>query len=93
MRGIINPVFTSRQVRLHTTLKQVTPFGGLVSLIDFLNTLKLGEVLGRLMPFSYSSPNAIAPEQTLFALIISIIVGAQRLAHTDWLRGENTKNQ
>ncbi len=35
MQGIINPVFTSRQVQLHTTLKPVTPFGGLVSLIEF----------------------------------------------------------
>ena len=88
MQGIINPVFTSRQVQLHTTLKPVTPFGGLVSLIEFFNSLKLGEVLGRLMPLRYSSPNAIAPEQTLFALIISIIAGAQRLAHTDWLRAD-----
>lgn len=88
MQGIINPIFTSRQVQLHTTLKPVTPFGGLVSLIEFFNTLKLGEVLGRLMPLRYSSPNAIAPEQTLFALIISIIAGAQRLAHTDWLRAD-----
>lgn len=88
MQGIINPVFSSRQVQLHSTLKPVTPFGGLVSLIEFFNTLKLGAVLGRLMPLRYSSPNAIAPEQTLFALIISIIAGAQRLAHTDWLRAD-----
>lgn len=88
MQGKINSVFSSRQVKLHTTLKPVTPFGGLVSLIEFFNTLKLGEVLGRLMPLRYSSPNAIAPEQTLFALIISIIAGAQRLAHTDWLRAD-----
>ena len=50
MQGIINPVFSSRQVQLHSTLKPVTPFGGLVSLIEFFNTLKIGEVLGRLMP-------------------------------------------
>ena len=63
MQGIINPVFISRQVQLHTTLNPLTPFGGLVSLIEFFNTLKRGEALGRLMPFSYSSPNAIAPKR------------------------------
>jgi hypothetical protein len=87
-QGTLHPVFSSRQVLLASTAKPVTPFGGLVSLIEFFNLLKLGEVLGRLMPFAYTSPNAIAPEQTLFALLISIIVGARRLAHTDWLRAD-----
>lgn len=88
MQGTLHPVFSSRQLLLHTTLKPVTPFGGLVSLIEFFNALKLGEALGRLMPFAYTSPNAIAPEQTLLALVISIIAGARRLAHTDWLRAD-----
>ena len=88
MQGTLHPVFNSRQLLLHTTMKPVTPFGGLVSLIEFFNVWKLGEVLGRLMPFTYRSPNAIAPEQTLFALLLSIIVGARRLAHTDWLRAD-----
>jgi len=61
----------------------VTHFGGLVSLIEFFNVLKLGEVLGCLMPLAYTSPNAILPEQTLLAFVISIIAGARRLAHTD----------
>jgi len=72
MQGIINPVFTSRQVQLHTTLKPVTPFGGLVSLIEFFNSLKLGEVLGRLMPLRYSSPNPTwrtGPEKQLFSVV------------------------
>lgn len=75
MQGTLHPVFSSRQLLLHTTLKPVTPFGGLVSLIEFFNALKLGEVLGRLMPFAYTSPNAIPPEQTLLALVLSIIAG------------------
>jgi len=88
MLGTLHPVFSSRQLLLASTAKPVTPFGGLVSLIEFFNSLKLGEVLGRLMPFAYTSPNAIAPEQTLLAFILSIIVGARRLAHTDWLRAD-----
>jgi len=80
MQGTLHPVFSSRQPLLHTTAKPVTPFGGLVSLIEFFNSLKLGEVLGRLMPLVYQGPNTIPPEQTLLALVISIIVGARRSA-------------
>lgn len=88
MQGTLHPVFTSRQLLRASTAKPVTPvtpFGGLVSLVEFFHALKLGEALGRFMPFAYTSPNAILPEQTLFALLISIIVGARRLAHTEWL--------
>ena len=88
MQGTLHPVFNSRQLLLASTAKPVTPFGGLVSLIEFFNVLKLGEVLGRLMPFTYISPNAIPPEQTLLAFVLSIIAGARRLAHTDWLRAD-----
>lgn len=88
MQGTMHPVFSSRHLLLATTAKPVTPFGGLVSLIEFFNSLKLGEVLSGLMPFAYTSPNAIPPEQTLLAFMISIITGARRLAHTDWLRAD-----
>jgi hypothetical protein len=40
------------------------------------------------MPFAYHSPNAISPAQTLVAFIISVVAGARRLAHTDWLRAD-----
>jgi len=51
--------------------KPVTPFGGLVSLIEFVNSLKLGEF----MHLAYTSPNAIPPEQTLMAFMPPIIAG------------------
>jgi hypothetical protein len=86
MQGTLHPIFTSRQLLLASTAKPVTPFGGLVSLVEFFHSLKLCEALGRFMPFAYTSPNAILPEQMLFALLISIIVGARRLPHTDWSR-------
>lgn len=40
------------------------------------------------MPFSYTSPNAIPPAQTLVAFMISVVAGTRRLAHTDWLRAD-----
>ena len=73
----IAPFFTSRQLLVSATAKAVTPFGGLVSLIEFSNDLKLGAALGRLIPFAYTSPCAIPPQQTLLAFMFSIIVGAR----------------
>ena len=40
------------------------------------------------MPFVYASNNAIPPAQTLVAFLISVVAGARRLAHTDWLRAD-----
>jgi len=96
-QGTLHPAFSSRQPPLSSTAKPVTPFGGLVSLIEFFNSLKVGEVLGRLMPLAYQGPQChpsraeVAglchlhhrwrPEQKLLAFVISIIVGARRSAN------------
>jgi hypothetical protein len=40
------------------------------------------------MPFTYTSNNAIPPAQTLVAFLVSVVAGARRLAHTDWLRAD-----
>ena len=45
MQGIINSVFSSRQVQLHSTLKPVTPFGGLASALALAIAARLGEAL------------------------------------------------
>ena len=88
MHNVCNPLFGSRQVQLRSTLKPITPFGGLVSLISFFDKTGLPEQIRAAMPFCYSSPNAIDPAQTLVAFLISVIAGARRLAHTDWLRAD-----
>ena len=41
-----------------------------------------------LIPFDYKSPNSIPPAKTLLAFMVSIVAGARRLAHTDWLRAD-----
>jgi hypothetical protein len=88
MQNSCNPVFPGRQVRLTSTAKPITPFGGLVSLITFFERIGLAGQISGLMPFTYNSPNAIPPAKTLVAFIISVVVGARRLAHTDWLRAD-----
>ena len=47
--------------------------------------LKL-ETTPKAVPFSYESPNAIAPEQTLLAFVSAVVVGASRFANAGWLR-------
>jgi hypothetical protein len=88
MQATCNPVFPGRQVHLRSTAKPVTPFGGLVSLIEFFHRIGLAGRVSDLMPFRYTSPNAVPPAQTMVAFMISVVVGARRLAHTDWLRAD-----
>ncbi len=88
MQTTCNPVFPGRQVHLRSTAKPVTPFGGLVSLIEFFQRIGLAGRVSDLMPFRYTSPNAVPPAHTLVAFMVSVVVGARRLAHTDWLRAD-----
>ena len=86
MHATFRPVFGSSQVQFCGTAKPVTPFGGLVSLIEFFSQVGLAEQVHKAMPFKLRSPNAIPPAHTLMAFLFSVIVGASRFAHTDWLR-------
>jgi hypothetical protein len=86
MHPNIRPVFGSKPVQIRSTPKAVTPFAGLVSLVEFFNKIGLASKLQEVMPFTLNSPNAIPPAHTLMAFLSSVIVGAKRFAHTDWLR-------
>lgn len=88
MQSSFGPVFGRGQVQLRSTEKAVTPFGGLVSFVEFLNRLGLGARLQETMPFGLKSPNAIPPAQTLLGFMVAVIAGASRFAHTDWLRSD-----
>ena len=48
----------------------------------------LAEQVQKAMPFQLRSPNAIPPAHTLMAFFFSVVVGARRFAHTDWLRSD-----
>lgn len=86
MPSFFRPVFGSKPVQIRSTPKAVTPFGGLVSLFEFFNKIGLASKLVETMPFTLHSPNAIPPAHTLMAFVISVVAGAKRFAHTDWLR-------
>lgn len=86
MQSKFQPVFTSKPIQIRSTPKAITPFGGLVSMVEFFSKIGLAPKLQETMPFHYSSPNAIPPAHTLMTFLISVIAGASRFAHTDWLR-------
>ena len=88
MQSSFRPIFGSSQVQIQSTTKPVTPFGGLVSLIEFFSRLDLATKLQESMPFELHSPNAIPPAQTLMAFLCAVVAGASRFAHTDWLRAD-----
>ena len=88
MHSKFHPIFGSSQVQFRSTLKAVTPFGGLVSLIEFFSRIGLAEQLQKAMPFELRSPNAIPPAQTLMAILFSVLFGPSRFAHTDCLRSD-----
>jgi hypothetical protein len=54
--------------------------------VQFFNKIGLAPKPTEAMPFSLRSPNAITSAHTLIAFVISVVAGAKRLAHADWLR-------
>ena len=77
-----------RKAFLLSTPKAVTPYAGLVTLLDFFQHLGLPAILASLMPFSYASPNAIGPVNILIAFLLSVALGAKRFAHLNGLRSD-----
>ncbi len=83
------PVLGSKPVQIRSTPKAIIPFGGLIGPVEFFNRIGLAPKLSETMPLSLRSPNAIPPAHTVMALMISVIAGAKRFAHADWLRFDN----
>jgi hypothetical protein len=88
MRCFCKPLFGSGQVLLRDTLKPVTPFGGLVVFIEFLQRIGYAAQVRAHLPFHLTSPNAIDPAHTLTAFVFSVVVGARRFAHAELLRAD-----
>ena len=82
------PLFGSGQVLLRDTAKPVTPFGGLLVFIEFLQKLGYVGCVQAHLPFHLTSPNAIAPAHTLTAFVFAGVAGARRFAHTELLRAD-----
>jgi hypothetical protein len=63
---------------LRETQRAVTPFGGLVVLVEWLQRLGLLAAVRERLPFTYTSNNASQPEHILLAFRLAVVAGARR---------------
>jgi len=88
MQTFLTPLFHQAKVKLTETSRPVTPFGGLVSFIVFLDQIGYARQLETHLPWRLTSPNAIPLAHTLTAFLIGVVVGARRFAHTEMARAD-----
>ena len=81
-------IFGGGKVLLQETERDLTPFGGIVVFLEFLNRIEFVKKVIECMPVVHRSPNSIPPAQTYIAFLISVATGARRFAQTSWLRGD-----
>jgi len=84
----VSSLFGKSKIKVTQTERAVTPFGGLVSFIEFLNQNRFGEVIGSHMPWQLQSGNAIPLPHTFAAFVFSVVIGARRFAHTGLARAD-----
>ena len=86
----ITSLFGQAKLILEETPKAITPFGGLVSFITFLVQIGYAKEVPQCLPFAEpTSHNAIPLAHTLTAFIASVVAGARRFAHCQWLPGRS----
>ncbi len=88
MQRKISVLWGEKKVILRQTARAVTPFGGLSVWVEFLGKIGYRQQVREHMPVHLRSPNAIAPEETFTAFLISVLAGARRFAHTALLRAD-----
>ena len=88
-RTEITSLFGDAKLVLDETPKAISPFGGLASFISFLGQIGFARQVQQHLPFAEpTSNNAIPLAHCLTAFLMSVVVGAQRFAHTEWLRAD-----
>ena len=88
-RTEIISLFGESKLVLDETPKAVSPFGGLASFISFLGSIGFAPAGQRRLPFPEpTSHNALPLAHCLTAFLMSVVVGAQRFAHTEWRRAD-----
>lgn len=89
-RSEITSLFGDAKLLLDETPKAISPFGGLASLTSFLGRIGFSEQVQRHLPFAEPlSNNSIPLAHSLTAFLISVVVGAKRFAHCEWLRADH----
>ena len=89
-RTEITSLFGDAKLVLDETPKAISPFGGLASFISFLGQIGFAGQVQQHLPFAEpTSNNAIPLAHSLTAFLMSVVVGAQRFAHCEWLRADH----
>jgi len=83
----LTSLWGGKKVELRETQRAVTPFGGLLVFVEFLQQVGYREAVSKYLPFHLTSPNAIKPAETFTAFLLSVVAGARRFACTSLLRG------
>src|SRR5205085_4321691 len=81
-------IIDGQMITVAETDRAITPFGGMVVFLEFLNKIGFVKKVSECMPVRHRSPNSIPPVQTFIAFLISVAAGARRFAHAGWLRGD-----
>src|SRR3954452_17348643 len=81
-------LLSDERLILRETGRAVTPFGGVAVFVAYLPQVAFVEKVRQCMPICWRSPNQIDPTVTFTAFLISVLVGARRFAHANWLRGD-----
>lgn len=88
-RTEITSLFGEAKLVLEETPKAISPFGGLASFISFLGQIGFAGQVQQHLPFAEpTSNNAIPLAHSLTAFLMSVVVGARRFAHCEWLRAD-----
>lgn len=88
-RAEITPLFGEAKLVLGETPKAISPFGGLASFISFLGQIGFAREVQQHLPFAApASNNALPLAHSLTAFLLSVVVGARRFAHCEWLRAD-----
>lgn len=77
-----------RQAVLRETSRAITPFGGLIVLVELLRKMGVMEAVRERLPFQYRSNNAFPPEHLLLAFWLGVVAGARRFSHLQMLRAD-----
>jgi hypothetical protein len=81
-------LLSNERLIVRETQRAVTPFGGMVVLLEFLRRIELIGRIRQHMPIRWRSHNQIDPTATFAAFLLAVLVGARRFVHANWLRGD-----
>lgn len=88
-RTEMTSLFGAAKLLLDETPKAISPFGGLASFISFLGQIGFTRQVQKHLPFAEpASNNAIPLAHCVTAFLMSVVVGARRFAHAQWLRAD-----